>query len=107
MGAATEFTDSNFENEVLSSETPVMVDFWATWCAPCRQIAPVIEELAGENDGAKIGKLDIDSNRDTALKYDIQSIPTILIFKNGEVVERIQGIQPKSKLQELINGHQS
>jgi len=83
---ALEFTDANFQEEVLGSSGPVLVDFWAEWCGPCKAIGPTIEELATEYaDKAKIGKVDIDSNRDTAMQYNIQSIPSILIFKDGQV----------------------
>ena len=95
---ALEFTDDNFQNEVLDADQPVLVDFWAE-CGPCRMLAPVIDELATEFDGkAKIGKVDIDANRDAAVNYGIQSIPSIIIFKNGEVVNKFVGISPKDEL---------
>lgn len=102
---AAEFTSENFETEVLKAEEPVLVDFWATWCAPCRALTPVIDELSAENSDAKIGKLDVDAASDIAQKYGVTNIPTLLLFKGGEVVEKVQGVQPKSKLQELINNH--
>ena len=99
-----EFDDNNFDAEVLQSSGPVLVDFWAPWCGPCRQIAPVIEQLAGENAGAiKIGKLNVDVAPNSAQSYGVSSIPTLMIFKHGEVVDRFVGVQPKSKLQEAIN----
>lgn len=98
------FTDSNFEAEVLKSSQPVLVDFWAVWCGPCRAIAPVVDELANEYQGkAKIGKLNVDENQAIAGKYGIRSIPTLLVFKNGQVVEQIIGAQPKSKLVDALN----
>ena len=102
--SAVEFTDANFETEVLNSTTPVLVDFWATWCGPCRQIAPMIDDIAEENSGAiKVGKLDIDANQNAAIKYGVNSIPTLIVFKNGEPVERIQGAPAKSRLQEVLD----
>lgn len=101
---ALEFTDDNFQAEVLDSDKLVMVDFWATWCAPCRQIAPVIDELAMENsNGVKVGKLDVDSNQNSAMKYQVTNIPTILFFKNGEIVDKVLGAQPKAVLQSKID----
>ncbi len=99
-------TDDNFENEVLKSNVPVLIDFWATWCGPCRVIAPSIEELANEySERAKITKLDVDNNQRTAMQYGIRSIPTILIFKNGEVVDTIIGAVPKAKIEEALRKH--
>lgn len=102
-----EITDGNFEAEVLQSDKPVLIDFWAAWCAPCRMIAPIVVELAQEYDGkVKIGKLDVDSNQQTAIKYGVRSIPTVLIIKNGEVADTIIGALPKaafvSKLEAVL-----
>jgi len=91
-----EFTDENFEAEALQSDTPVLVDFWAAWCGPCRMIAPIVEELAEEYEGKiKIGKLDVDANQQTAIKYGVRSIPTVLVLKGGEVADTIIGAVPK------------
>jgi thioredoxin 1 len=100
----TEFTDTNFDNEVLQADVPVMVDFWAPWCGPCRSIAPMIDELASENVGAiKVGKLNVDTHGVAAQKYGVSSIPTIMIFKNGDVVQRFVGVQPKTRLQQALD----
>lgn len=99
MSKPIEFTDSNFDEEVLKSDKPVLVDFWAEWCGPCRMVGPIVEELAGEYEGkAKIGKVDVDSNPEVSVKYGIRSIPSLLIFKNGEVVDQIIGAVPKAHL---------
>lgn len=98
-----EFTTDNFPTDVLKAETPVLVDFWAPWCAPCRGIAPMIDQLATENVGkAKVGKVNIDENRGIAEEYGISSIPTLLIFKGGEVVNRL-GAQSKDRIQQAMD----
>jgi thioredoxin len=104
MANVLEFTDANFGEEVIQSTEPVLVDFWAPWCGPCRMIGPVIDELVADNGGnVKIGKVNIDDNQDIALNLGVTSIPTIMIFKDGEVQERFNGIQSKERLQEAIN----
>ena len=104
MGDHTkEFNDSNFQAEVLNAEGRVLVDFWAPWCGPCRQIAPLIDQLAEQYAGsAKIGKLNIDENPSVTGQYGIQSIPTLLVFSGGEVVERFVGMPPKAKLEQAL-----
>ena len=97
---AKQFTSSNFNAEVLSSETPVLVDFWATWCGPCRMQGPIIDALAAE--GYNVGKLDVDENPDIARRYNVMSIPTLILFKNGEEVQRFVGVQTKEKLASLF-----
>lgn len=104
MSGPVDVTDSTWEEEVMNSELPILVDFWAEWCGPCKMLGPVIDELAVEFEGkAKVGKVDIDSNRDAAVTYGIQSIPTILIMKNGEIANKFVGIASKDDLVEAIN----
>ena len=99
-------TDSTFEAEVLKSTVPVLVDFWAVWCGPCKMIAPVVEELAAEYNGKlKVVKLDVDGNPDTSMKYAIRSIPTLMLFKGGSVAEQIIGAVPKRSLVEKLAPH--
>jgi len=98
-----EFTDENFEADVLQSETPVLVDFWAEWCMPCRMIAPTIDEIAGEFEGkVRVGKMDIDANRNIAAKY-VSAIPTVIIFKGGEVAKKFVGLTNKDAIVSAIN----
>lgn len=105
MGGNVEvYTDDNFDEKVLQSDKLTVVDFWAEWCAPCRMIAPTMEELAGENaDKVSIGKLNVDENNKTATKYGIRSIPTLLFFKNGNILKQVVGVRGKEELQEVID----
>ena len=99
-----QITDDNFETEVLKSDIPIIIDFWAEWCSPCRLIAPIMAELAEEYKGKiKVGKLDVDSNQQTAIKYGVRSIPTVLMLKNGEVKEVVIGAVPKAMFVDKIN----
>jgi len=99
MSKELEFTDANFESEVLKSETPVLVDFWAPWCGPCKMVAPIVAEISTEYDGKlKVGKLNTDDNQGVAAQFGIMSIPTLMIFKGGKEVARIIGAQPKQAL---------
>lgn len=103
MGKTLTFTDDSFEQDVLNSDKPVLVDFWAEWCGPCRMVGPVVEELAGEFEGkARIGKVDVDNNPEISAKYGIRSIPSLLIFKDGEVVDQIVGAVPKAQLKKQL-----
>ncbi len=103
MSKAIHITADNFESEVLKSPIPVLIDFWATWCAPCRMIAPIVEEIANEYDGKlKVCKVDVDSNPSIAVEYGIRSIPTLLFFKNGRVVGQIIGAVAKNRIVEQI-----
>jgi thioredoxin 1 len=104
MENVVEITDSNFDQQVLKSSEPVLVDFWAPWCGPCRMIAPLVEELAGENLGSiKVGKVNIDDNPGAAQNYGVSSIPTLMLFKGGKIVNQFVGVQPKNRLQQAID----
>jgi len=106
MGQYLELTDSNFEEEVLRADKPVLVDFWAEWCAPCRMIAPIVEELANEyHDNLLVGKVNVDNNPQISMNYGIRSIPTLLIFKGGKAVDQIIGAVPKKTLVDKLTPH--
>ena len=102
--AALEVTDDSFTNEVLNSELPVLVDFWAEWCGPCKMVSPIVEELSNEYNGkVKVAKLDVDSNPQTATNYGIRGIPTLLMFKDGSAVDQIVGAVPKTHIAERLD----
>ena len=104
MADTVEITDSNFQEEVLNSDIPVLIDFWADWCQPCKMIAPVVQQIADEYEGKiKVGKLDVDSNGQTSLDYNIRGIPALLIFNDGNPVDHIEGAVPKSIIQKNID----
>ncbi len=103
MTKTLHFTDANFESEVLGSNQPVLADFWAEWCGPCRLLTPTIEELADElGESAKVGKLNVDENPETAAKYQISSIPSVLVFKDGKLVETLVGVQSRQRYQDAL-----
>ena len=106
MAKPIEVTDSTFEELVLKAELPTVVDFWAVWCGPCKMIAPVLEEIAGDYEGRiQVVKLDVDYNNQSAMQYGVMSIPTLILFKNGQVAERIVGYMPKEKLLSKLKPH--
>ena len=103
-GKAVEITDSNFETTILKSDKPALVDFWAVWCGPCRIVGPIVEEIASEYDGrAVVGKLDVDTNRETAVKFGIQAIPTLLLVKDGQIADRIVGAVDKNSIKSKLD----
>ena len=106
MATPTVVTDETFNQEVLKSDTPTLVDFWAVWCGPCRMVAPLVDEIAREQAGKlKVMKLDVDENQNTAMAYGVMSIPTLILFKNGQPVERIVGFRPKGDMEKKILPH--
>ncbi len=105
-GAAVAVTDANFQNEVLSSSEPVLVDFWAAWCGPCKAVAPIVEEIARETQGKlKVAKIDVDENPNMPQQFGVMSLPTLIVFKGGRAVERLIGYQPKARMMQAIGPH--
>jgi len=108
MGSVADLTDDAFQKEVIDSKEPVLIDFWAPWCGPCRMVAPTVEELANENSGSvKVFKVNIDDSPGAAQQYGVSSIPTLMVFKGGEVVDRFVGVQTKARLQEALDAAQA
>jgi thioredoxin 1 len=106
-GTLTDVTDNNFQAEVLESDKPVLVDFWAPWCGPCRVVAPVLEEIASERDDLRIVKLNVDENQQTAANFEVLSIPTMILFKNGQVAKKVIGAYPKKRLESELDSELS
>ena len=100
---AVTITKENFETEVLSSQKPVLLDFWANWCGPCRMLAPIVEEIANERDDIKVGKVDVDAQEELAVKFSITSIPTLIVFENGQIKNNSVGVMPKSDILALLD----
>ena len=100
--ATVEITSSNFEEEIVKSEKPVLVDFWASWCGPCRMLSPVVDQIAEENDGIKVGKINVDEEQELARQFKVMSIPTLILFKNGEPVAQTVGVQPKEAILSML-----
>jgi thioredoxin 1 len=108
MGSAAEFTESNFDTEVMKADKPVVVDFWAPWCGPCRMIAPLVEEMATKYSGSvKVGKVNIDENPQLAVKYNVMSIPTVLVLKNGTVLDRVDSAPSRQRMEAMITKAQA
>jgi thioredoxin 1 len=105
MGKPAAVTDQTFEQEVLKADKPVLVDFWASWCGPCRMVAPVMEEIAAENEKVKVAKLDVDANPITAGRFGVRAIPTMILFKDGREAQRLVGYMPKERLLQQIQPH--
>lgn len=104
MAEVIKLTKDNFEEEVLQADKPVLVDFWASWCGPCRMVSPVVDEIAEENDDFKVGKVNVDDELELAERYNVSSIPTLIVFENGAVSEKAVGARPKEEILELVKG---